>query len=145
MLKGILFVIAIIVTFDIGKTLIDQYRAEQVEENSQEVLQQVQQDAVSESASLQEPAQKSGDEYESDEIKQLLDLSLPEGVTDDEEGGDKQGNDKSSSAEQGNMFDKSKGDSQKSMSIKTRPILEFQTEEMKPDVSGLKLDLKKEL
>lgn len=132
MWKGILFVIAIIVTFDIGTSLIDQYQEEQAEEQSEEVLEQAHQGGVDEP----EP----GESTKSGEVRQLLDLSLPEGIEDSDSEGTAE-----SQEEQGNIFDSPKGNSQKSMNIKTRPILEFQTKARKPDVSGLKFDLKKEL
>lgn len=131
MLKGILFIIAIIVTFDIGKALIDSYREEQALEKAQEQLNTEEKDSTSES--------DGGGERTENNDKAPLNLNLPEDSFDQEQN-DQDAVELESDA-QSTFLEESQNN--KSLNLNTKPIMTFDVETRTPDVTGVTVEVKK--
>lgn len=129
MLKGILFIIAIIVTFDIGKALIDSYREEQALEKAQEQMDS-EQESTSENESVTE---------ENNIEKTPLNLNLPEDRFDQEQN-NQQGVELESDA-QSTFLKESQNN--KSLNLKAKPTIIFDEETRTPDVTGVTVEVKK--
>lgn len=123
MLKGILFVLAIIITFDIGKALIDGWRADENNKTSKAQPIENQLDADNQIAPAETPAS-------AEPI--LIDLSLPPEEGDVEEA-------ETSLMKEQSLFDGSSSDVNhkgKKVSLSAKPIVSFDTEVKKPNLEG---------
>ena len=127
MLKGILFIIAIIVTFDIGKTLIDSYR----EEQSHEATQTSQDKSVENDNKLNTDESK---DVRDAEGKSQINLNLPEGSDRDES------EDSSDDTKASFSTNSSK---EQSLNLKAKPIMSFDLETRTPDINGVSVEVKK--
>ncbi len=134
MLKGILFIIAIIVTFDIGKAIINSYREEHALEKVQEQKQQLKTEGKR-STSNNEITLDSEDSSENDLNNTPMNLTLP-----DDDHKEEQGEiiDLESQSSFSNTSEKDK-----STNIKAKPIMTFDVETRTPDVTGVTVEVKK--
>lgn len=119
MLKGILFIIAIIVTFDIGKTLIHSWNKE--EEKPVEVVQ---------------PLEEQPEQSEAPKRK-ALDLSLPHDVQFEDED--------SELPPSGRLTIEQGKSSQNRTQFSGKPIIIKETPESKPELGGVSVGVKVDL
>jgi hypothetical protein len=126
MLKGILFVIAIIVTFDIGKTLIDSYRAKQAQEDALKE----QKEAATKQEKLRE------------ESKPEIDLSLPKGIEFEDEGATNT-EEPEEDPKALNNIPSNKEESK--VSVSAKPLVDIDYEEKEAELNGASVGVKVDL
>ena len=123
MLKGILFVIAIIVTFDIGKKLIQDWNDEE------DTAEQVKVEQFKEETSI-----------DNESAPVLIDLSLPDDLLEEELSADD-----AEASERATMSDSVQAftPQEKKSTLKAKPIMTFNKEDIESStVEGAKFDLK---
>jgi len=139
MLKGILFVVAIIITFDIGKALLKSWQAE---EEAAPIVKEV-------SVEPAKTNQSDLDEAESDkaleDVPVLINLELPEETTDAyAEELEQEASDKKTSTSYTSPQKLTK--KEKKVSLNAKPILIFDEESIeKPQIDGATVGIKIEL
>lgn len=136
MLKGILFVIAIIITFDIGVALIDSWQADEkeplpVEQSDKAIEKEIEQ------------SNKDIKEVHTNSESTLIDLSLPPEVDVESDSSDTLLQNNNSLFNPSSLGDTTK---EKKVSLSAKPIVSFDQEvDKKPNLEGASVGLKIQL